>query len=308
VGNRNALFIIAAVVIGLIAVVLANAYFSGVEERRDQVAVEGNLTRIVVAAQPLEFGTPLTAENLRLQGYPSAAVPEGAFTSLDMALAGGRVALRPIVPNEPVLASKVSGSGGRAVLSANLAEGMRAVSIAVDAVQGVSGFVRPGDVVDIFLTRQMRGDGAGPQDLITEVVLENIKVLAIDQIASEAAVEPSVARTAVVELTQRDAQKIVLAGRIGTLSLALRNVQEQDEFGASSLVTNRDFAGSRFFVAARPQAGNGGGNQQVAAQAFQALNNLSTAVAGATVRVGPTMTVYRGVEATEEPVSQLRGN
>jgi pilus assembly protein CpaB len=307
VGNRNTLFIIAAVAIGLIAVVLANSYFSGVEQRRDEVADESNLTRIVVAAQPLEFGTPLTSENLRLQGYPSTAVPEGAFTSLEMALSGGRVALRPIVPNEPVLASKVSGSGGRAVLSANLAEGMRAVAIGVDAVQGVSGFVRPGDVVDIFLTRQMRGDGAGAQDLITEVVLENIKVLAIDQIASEAAVEPSVARTAVVELNQRDAQKIVLAGRLGTLSLALRNVQEQDEFGAASLVTNRDFAGSRYFVAARPQAGSGA-NQQVATQAFQALNNLSAAVAGAPGRVGPTMTVYRGVEPTEEPVSQLRGN
>ncbi|MES2699162.1 MAG: Flp pilus assembly protein CpaB [Pseudomonadota bacterium] len=307
-GNRNALFIIAAVIIGLVAVVLANSYFSGVEQRRDQVAEDSSLTRIVVATQPLEFGTPLTAENLRLQGYPPAAVPDGAFTSLEMALSGGRVALRPIVPNEPVLASKVSGSGGRAVLSANLAEGMRAVAIGVDAVQGVSGFVRPGDVVDIFLTRQMRGEGSGPQDLITEVVLENIKVLAIDQIASEAATEPSVARTAVVELNQRDAQKIVLAGRLGTLSLALRNVQEQDEFGAASLVTNRDFAGSRFIVAGRPAARNEAVNQPVAAQAFQALNNLSAAVASAPARVGPTMTVYRGVEATEESVSQLRGN
>lgn len=308
VGNRNLIFIVAAVLIGLVAVVLANSYFSGVEERRDRVAEEVNLARIVVATQPLDFGAPLTAENVRLQAFPASSVPEGAFTTVESVLSGGRVALRPIVPNEPVLASKISGPGGRAVLSANLADGMRAVAISLDAVRGVSGFVRPGDVVDIFLTRPMRGDGADAQDLTTEVVLENIKVLAIDQVASEAATEPSVASTAVVELTQRDAQKITLAGRIGTLSVALRNIEEQDEFAENTVVTNREFAGSRFFVGSRPRAGNGGGNQQVAAQAFQALNNLSAAVAIAPARVGPTMTVYRGVEATEESVSQLRGN
>lgn len=306
-GNRNLIFIVAAVMIGLVAVILANSYFSGVEERRDQVAAEENLTRIVVATQPLDFGAPLTAENIRLQAFPAASVPEGAFTSVEAILSGGRVALRPIVPNEPVLASKISGSGGRAVLSANLAEGMRAVAIAVDAVQGVSGFVRPGDVVDIFLTRQMRGEGASAQDLTTEVVLENIKVLAIDQVASEAATEPSVARTAVVELSQRDAQKVVLAGRIGTLSLALRNVEEQDEFAQRAVVTNREFAGSRFIVGGRPSAGNNAA-APLAAQTFQGLTGIPAAVAAVPARIGPTMTIYRGVAPTEEPVSRLGGN
>jgi pilus assembly protein CpaB len=307
VGNRNLIFIVAAVMIGLIAVVLANSYFSGVEERRDQVADEANLTRIVVATQPLDFGAPLTAENVRMQAFPASSVPEGAFTTVEAILSGGRVALRPIVPNEPVLASKISGPGGRAVLSANLADGMRAVSIAVSAVQGVSGFVRPGDVVDIFLTRQMRGDGADGQDLTTEVVLENVKVLAIDQVASEAATEPSVGNTAVVELTQRDAQKIVLAGRIGTLSLALRNVEEQDEFATNSVVTNREFAGSRFIVGSRARGAGAAAQQSAAAQTFQGLTGVP-AVAAVPVRMGPTMTIYRGVTPSEEPVSQLRGN
>ena len=307
-GNRNAILIAIAVAVGLIAVILANSYFSGVEQRQEEVAQEAGMARIVVAAQPLEFGTPLTAENLRMQNFPANSVPEGSFTSIEQVLAGGRVALRPIVPNEPVLASKVSGAGGRAVLSANLPEGMRAVAISVNAVQGVSGFVRPGDVVDILLTRQIRGEGASEQDLVTEVALENIKILAIDQQASEAAVEPSVGRTAVVEVNPRDAQKLVLASRIGTLSLALRNVEEQDEFAANSLVTNRDFAGSRLVVAGRPDRRSA---DATAAQALQTMNNLASAVTGApaapTYR-GPTMTIYRGVEATEEPVGQMGGN
>ncbi len=302
-GNRNALLIVAAVVIGLIAVVLANAYFSGVEERQVTVAQEQGLVRIVVASQPLEFGTPLSTENVRLQNFPANSVPEGAFRTIEDALRDSRVALRPIVPNEPVLASKVSGTGGRAVLSANLAEGMRAVAISTNAVQGVSGFVRPGDVVDIFLTRQIRGEGATEQDLVTEVVLENIKVLAIDQVANEAATEPGVGRTAVMEVDQRDAQKLVLAGRIGTLSLALRNVEEQDAFGPGALVTNREFASSRLSIAARRTAA-----EPVAAQALQTLNNLASAVSGRPAIIGPSMTVYRGVEPTEEPVGNLGGS
>lgn len=305
-GNRNAILIAVAIVIGLVAVFLANSYFSGVEDRQEAVAEEQNLARIVVATQPLEFGTPLSTENIRMQNFPANSVPEGAFRTIEEALQGGRVALRPIVPNEPVLASKVSGSGGRAVLSANLAEGMRAVAISVNAVQSVSGFVRPGDVVDIFLTRQIAGEGATEQDLMTEVVLENIKVLAVDQVAAESATEPQVGRTAVVEVDQRDAQKLVLAGRIGTLSLALRNVEEQDEFGGSSLITNRDFAGSRLRIAARPQAR--AASAPMATEAFQALNNLASSVAGQPAYTGPTMTVYRGVEPTEEPVGNLGGS
>ncbi len=307
-GNRNALFIVAAIVVGLVAVILANAYFSGVEERQQEVAQQENVTQIVVATQPLEFGTPLTTENIRLQNFPAGSVPQGAFLTIQQALGGGRVALRPIVPNEPVLASKVSGSGGRAVLSANLAEGMRAVSIAVNAVQGVSGFVRPGDVVDIILTRQIRGEGASSQDLVTEVVLENIKVLAIDQTASESETEPRVGRTAVVEVDLRDAQKLVLSSRIGTLSLALRNVEEQDEFAAGTLVTNRDLASSRLVVAARPQARGAAMAEPVATQALQTLTSLASAVTGRPVPTGPTMTIYRGVEPTEEPVGNLGGN
>lgn len=304
-GNRNTILVAVAVLIGIVAVILANSYFSGVEERQEEAAQEQNLARIVVATQPLEFGTPLTAENLRLQNFPSGAVPEGAFRSIEDVLRGGRVALRPIVPNEPVLASKVSGSGGRAVLSANLPEGMRAVAIAVNAVQGVSGFVRPGDVVDVFLTRQIAGDGAREQDLLTEIVLENIKVLAIDQVAAENQTEPQVGSTAVLEVNQRDAQKLVLAGRIGTLSLALRNVEEGDEFGGSSLVTNRDFPGSRLRIGGVRRGS--GGEAVAASQAAQVFNQLATPAVSAPVYTGPTMTVYRGVEATEEPVDHLGG-
>jgi len=180
VGNRNLIFLAVAVVVGLIAVVLANSYFSGVETRQERVAAEQRLARIVVATQPLEFGQPLTAQNLRLQNFPQASVPQGAFRSVEEAMRGGRVALRPIVPGEPVLRDKVSGTDGRAVLAANLSEGMRAVSIPVSATTGVSGFVRPGDTVDVMLTRSL-----GESDYMTDVILEDV-VDALHQVRERA--------------------------------------------------------------------------------------------------------------------------
>ena len=170
-GGRNLIFLGVAIGVALIAVILANSYFSGVEERQERIAEEQQLARIVVATQPLEFGQPLTPQNIRLQNFPAGSVPQGAFRSMEDALRDNRVALRPIVPGEPVLADKVSGTDGRAVLAANLAPGMRAVSIPVSATTGVSGFVRPGDIVDVLLTRRMPGDGATDQDLMTDVIL-----------------------------------------------------------------------------------------------------------------------------------------
>src|SRR3979409_1692603 len=111
--------------------------------------------------------------------WPAAAVPQGAFRSIpDVLTAGKRVVLTAIEANEPILASKITGPGQRATLSAAIADGMKAVTIRVNYVEGVAGFVLPGDRVDVSLTRQNDKSAA-----TTDVVLQNIKVLAIDQTA-----------------------------------------------------------------------------------------------------------------------------
>src|SRR5690606_23557009 len=102
------------------------------------------------------------------------------FSSIKELLAGGnRVVLAPIEPNEPVLAAKLTGPGQRATLSALLQPGMKAVTVRVNDVEGVAGFILPGDRVDVLLTR--RSDKSGS----TDVVLQNAPVLAIDQLADE---------------------------------------------------------------------------------------------------------------------------
>jgi pilus assembly protein CpaB len=311
-GGRNLLFVGLAVALGLIAVILANSYFRGVETRQQRVAQEQRLARIVVATRPLEFGEPLTNENLRLANFPASSVPDGAFRSVEDATRGGRVALRPIVVNEPVLSDKVSGADGRAVLASNLAPGMRAVSIPVNAVAGVSGFIRPGDVVDILLTRSIPGS-EGNENMMTDVILDRVKVLAIDQNPNEKDTKPKVGKTAVVEVDLYQAQKLVLAQKLGALSLALRNVAQPEQV-AMTTVTARDLggAGVRYAGVSRPRAVQPAGMFAPRVPTFPAVAPPpASGPASPAVRpkpAGPTMTIYRGVESTEESVGRLGGS
>jgi pilus assembly protein CpaB len=166
-------------------------------------------------------------------------VPEGAFTQISE-LTGGdtRVALRSIAPNEPILASRVSGAGGRATLSATIAEGHRAVAIRVNDVVGVAGFVLPGDFVDVLLTRP-EGQSNRTENMRTDLLISGVRVLAIDQIATESRNDPQVARAVTIEVTPEDGQKVALAGEIGTLSLALRRADEIRDANAPARPTIR---------------------------------------------------------------------
>src|SRR4030095_9597008 len=133
--------------------------------------------KVVAAATALKFGDRLAVENLRMIDWPAGSVPEATFKSIDELLGPEpRVALQAIQPNELILATKVTGPGQRASLSAVITSGMRAMTIRVNDVLGVAGFVLPGDRVDIMLTREIAKDQP-----VTDVLLQNVKVLGIDQ-------------------------------------------------------------------------------------------------------------------------------
>jgi pilus assembly protein CpaB len=136
---------------------------------------------------------------------------------------GRRVALAAIEPNEPILAAKVTGPGQRATLSALLRDGLKAVTIRVNDVDGVGGFVLPGDRVDVALTRQVDKTSAS-----ADVVLQNARVLAIDQLADERLENPKVVKAVTLEVDLVGAQKLSLAASVGSLSLMLRKAGEVD--------------------------------------------------------------------------------
>src|SRR5262249_52030972 len=139
----------------------------------------------------------------------------------DVFRAGKGMGLAAVEPNEPVLSVKITGPGQRATLSALVQPGMKAVTIRVNDVEGVAGFVLPGDHVDVALTRQIDKDNGS-----TQVVLQDVRVLAIDQVADERVSNPAVAKSVTLEVDTVGAQKLGLAGSIGTLSLMLRKAGE----------------------------------------------------------------------------------
>jgi pilus assembly protein CpaB len=216
-----------------VAVLLGGGAIFGLLNMRDGRSAAAPSAGVIVAARSIELGQALTPDMLRTQAWPADAVPEGSFTQISE-LTGGetRVALRSIAPNEPILSSRVSGAGGRATLSATIAEGHRAVSIRVNDVIGVGGFVLPGDFVDVLLTRP---DGEGRNNpMRTDLLISGVRVLAIDQIATESRNDPQVARAVTIEVSLEDGQKVALASQIGTLSLALRRADEiRDEEGGA---------------------------------------------------------------------------
>jgi len=216
------LMIVVAVVFGALAVFVAQSWLNSQNDARikNMPAPQVVKTRtIVVADAPLRFGVELSRQNLREVPWPDAAIPDGAFASVEALLGQGkRTVLLAIAPNEPILATKITGAGQRDTLSAVLTPGMKAVTLRVSDIEGVAGFVLPGDRVDVMLTRIGERGGNGSSD----IVLQNVKVLAIDQIADDRVDKPAVVKAVTLEVDTVDGQKLVLAGSSGTLSLALR--------------------------------------------------------------------------------------
>lgn len=219
---NTVIMIVLAGVFGVLAVVLANIWLASQRSAMaEATGTQGNT--VVVASVALKFGDALSADKLREIAWPASAVPAGAFKTTKDALAGDgtRQALQTIGVNEPVLASKITGPGQRATLSAVLGEGMKAVSIRVNDVLGVAGFVFPGDRVDVLLTRTERNAEGSDQSFV-DVLLQSMKVLAVDQVADESKDSPTVVKSVTLEASTKDAQKLTLAAGAGQLSLALR--------------------------------------------------------------------------------------
>lgn len=231
-----------AVVFGLIAVFIAQAWLNNQANLRAK-SMEGDKPEvatqtIVVASQPLRFGSELSEAVLKEEPWPSAALPTGAFAKIsDLLKDGRRIVLAAIEPNEPVLALKITGAGQRATLSALVAPGMKAVTIRVNDVEGVGGFVLPGDHVDVVLTRQVDKGNA-----TTEVVLQDARVLAVDQSADERSFKASVAKSVTLEVSTVEAQKVWLASSVGSLSLLLRKAGDTAD-AKTRKITLKDLSG-----------------------------------------------------------------
>jgi len=170
---------------------------------------------VVVAAGPLKLGQRLTANDVKVVMWPEGAQPQGALSRIDDCV--GHAIITPLVENEVVLDSKVARPEAGSGLPVAIPEGMRAVSVGVDDVVAVAGFVTPGTMVDVLVT------GTGQGGPMTRTILEHTRVLAVGQQVQTEAGKPQSAPVVTLLVNPEDAEKLTLAAAEGKIHLALRN-------------------------------------------------------------------------------------
>jgi len=223
---RNKRLIIAiagAVICGLLGVLMITRYLSRVE------AFTKDLGNVVVAKQEIPLGTKITADQLMLAPIPNGSAPEGIYRKIDQVV--GRVAIQAIGVRETVTSMKLAPAGTEGGLPAVIPEGYRAVTVKVDDVVGISGFVMPGSYVDVVavVTPQAKAGGEMPEP-ISKVVLQHIKVLAsgpkIDSPENQR--EPTHVKAVTLMVTPEQSEKLVLAANEGKLQLVMRNYSDDE--------------------------------------------------------------------------------
>jgi pilus assembly protein CpaB len=253
--RSNLIILVLALAMGSIAALMARSWIA----QHTTAQPVASTSTIVVAAAPLAFGTVLTEDNVSEIPWASLQFPDGAFAKkIDLFKDGRRVVLSGMDRSEIVLRPKITGPGQRASLSVLLEEGQRAVTVRVDDIRGVAGFILPGDRVDVMLLRAETHQGETENS--ADVLLEYVKVLAIDQLLNERSDQPAVATVAkavTLQVSPEQAQKLLLAGNVGKLSLVLRQPAE-GKLAEGRRITDSDLGPgfARREAKASPRTGN----------------------------------------------------
>ena len=208
---------------GLGAVLAAVVVFSALKKREADVQrAMASTAQIVVAARDIPIGAKLQADDLKLARWSRDSTPVGSFTDPKAAL--GAFAKSQFAANEPVVNGRLFiGEKTAGVMPLLIPSGMRAMSVAVDEVADISGFVQPHTRVDVLLAVSGSGPGGSP---FSRIVLQNIEVIAVAQEIERAKDEPEVVKVVTLLVTPIDAEKLSLANREGTIRLAMRNYSD----------------------------------------------------------------------------------
>ncbi|MDI3334883.1 Flp pilus assembly protein CpaB [Defluviimonas aestuarii] len=217
-----------SILVALLGIAVAGGSAFGAREYLDRSSAvastdpEAALVTVIVAGRDIPFGQPIQPQALQVMSWPRAALPPGAISDLDVLVPKPgmqpRRATRAMAQGELILASKVSDFGEKVTIVQTLGENTRAMAIKVDAETAVGGFVTPGDTVDIVMTQ------GGGDKLRAVTILQNVRIIGVDQQSDQQSDQPSVARTVTVEVTPQQSQTLALAQKAGTLSLSLRTL------------------------------------------------------------------------------------
>jgi len=244
--KRFFIVLVGALLFGLLAAVSVSRYLSSAQ------ATTKEFNRVTVAKVPIPLGTKLIPEQLVVVQFSKESTPDGAFESPDKLV--GRVAVTNIAVREPITETRLAPEGTAAGLSAIIPEGYRAMTVAVNDVVGISGFIMPGTLVDVVVVidpQQSNGTQQGP---ISKIVLQNIKVLAngqnIDKPENQRDANSVKAVTLLV--TPEQAEKLALASSEGKLQLMMRNSIDQDDEQTKGIDKRGLLGGDRAVPAPEP--------------------------------------------------------
>jgi pilus assembly protein CpaB len=229
------------IILAIAFVAAAGALFlirgMGAERPAPAAAADVDAQRVLVAARDIPQGAALTAGDLQWRAFPPASITANFIQQQQQPNAlsqmNGWVARRGFVAGEPVTRSSLVDRDGRGFFAAQLEPGYRAVSIKIDHETAAGGFIQPNDRVDVLLTTelQVQRDGADEKEVRTDIVLENVRVLAIGDHSQPQAAGRDPERldggVAVLELSAPDARALAYADALGKLSLALRGVENE---------------------------------------------------------------------------------
>jgi len=215
------------------AVYMVKGYFDqqsvALEQERAAAARIIPTVDVFAMAREIGYGEVLTREDVKIIPYVEGALPAGVFRTEEELFPNDgrerRLVLRPMEINEPVMAIEVTEPGGEAGITTRLTQGMRAFAIRVDVTSGVSGFLRPGDRVDVYWTGQT-GNLTGASIQVTKLIESTIKIIAVDQTADGSISTALVARTVTVEVTPQQVASLAQAQSSGSLSLSLVGIND----------------------------------------------------------------------------------
>ncbi len=226
---------IALLIAGVTAMLARNLVSTPPEPGEQQVVVQvvDSKMKILVAAINMPVGHFIKREDMVWQSWPDETVHDRYIqqdSEINIESLVGAVSVYPISSGEPILDTRLVKPGNRGFMSAVLPSGMRAISVRITATTGNAGFVFPGDRVDILLTHQIEIENKDRKKArVSETVLRNIRVLAINQSTDNPTHTPSIGKTATLEVSPKDAEKISLIKNMGELTLILRSLGKSED-------------------------------------------------------------------------------
>ncbi|MCM0082880.1 Flp pilus assembly protein CpaB [Geomonas sp. Red32] len=208
--------------------------------------------KIVVAKSDIPIGTPLKQAQLKVTSWPKDSIPPGSAQTPEPLV--GRVAIRPIAGGDAVTEQKLkpkAGAQGSGFMTYVVPPGHRAVTVAVNEVAGVAGFLTPNDRVDIVVTAPLPDND---KESVSKIILENVPILATGQITDQREGKPVVVPTVTMDLIPADAEKLVLSASKGSLQLLLRNIADSGTVDSKGATIAKVLGGAERALVASPPA------------------------------------------------------